>query len=63
MQINNSGLQNSIQLHNQASQKLSKGNIIEGSVDSISAEASFKANIKVIQAKDEILGTLLDLKA
>lgn len=63
MNIDTSGLKQSLSLQNQSSSKLSAGKTVEGMTDSIKAENSFDANAKVVQAKDENLGTLLDLKA
>ncbi|MCO4782774.1 MAG: hypothetical protein KC646_10665 [Candidatus Cloacimonetes bacterium] len=63
MNIDTSGLKQSMSLQTQSSKKLSAGNTLGGMTDSISAENSFEANSKVVQAKDEMLGTLLDLKA
>ncbi len=37
-------------------------NLEENFVDLIENENNFKANIKVIQTKDEMLGSLLDIK-
>lgn len=63
MNINTSGLNQALSLQNQSASKLSAGKIVEGMTGSIKAENSFVANAKVVQAIDENLGTLLDLKA
>lgn len=46
----------------QGSLESSNVDIIEESVNLITAEAGFKANIKTIKAHDELLGTVIDLK-
>ena len=63
MRIDQSGFKASTQLQNQSAKKLSSGDAIGGSTDAIKAQAELEANKKVVQAKDESLGQLIDLKA
>ena len=46
----------------QGSIESSNVDIVEESVNLITASAGYKANIKVIKAQDELLGTILDIK-
>ena len=43
--------------------ELSNVDLIKEAVDQIVAKAGFKANVNVIRTADEMLGTLLDIKA
>tara|TARA_B100000686_G_C16490964_1_gene812042 strand:+ start:651 stop:827 length:177 start_codon:yes stop_codon:yes gene_type:complete len=51
-------LQNSVNIS-----KASNGDITEEIIDHIVSKSAFQASVNVINANDEILGTLLDIKS
>ncbi len=60
-----SGVSSAINAYSNAASKISRGqgSLAANSVEMITSQNSLEANVNVIKAQDEMLGTLLDIKA
>ncbi|MBT3784185.1 hypothetical protein HOF92_04355 [bacterium] len=65
MQVTPAGLQKALQGIGTTTRRIvrQQGNPVDNTTDLIKGERNFKANAKVVQAEDEMLGTVIDLKA
>ena len=61
--IGAAGLNSATQRFDVSAQAVVGGDIVSGATDLISAKVDFQASAKVIKVADQMLGTLLDIKA